>query len=90
MKYDESNYGNGGAPAKPLVAIPSADGPYFTAGRSYTIVAHRAYTYEVRCDKGHIRVIGMESGARSAHLSPAGRGDWFPSELLGTFEIREA
>lgn len=87
MKYDETTYGSGGPPAGPLVAIPSVDGPYFTKGREYPIIGHEAWTYLVRCDRGHRRAISMESGARSAHLPPR-NGGWFPSELLGTFEIR--
>lgn len=89
MRYDDSTYGNGGAPVEPLVAIPSTDSAYFTAGKAYPVVKHEAWNYIVRCDRGHERVISMESGARSAHLPPLNAG-WFPSVLLGTFEIRPA
>lgn len=88
MQYDESSYGEG-VMTESLVAIPSCDGPYFTRGKEYRILRHHAWVYIVRCDRGHERVISMESGARSAHLVPSGSG-WFPSELLGTFEIRKS
>jgi hypothetical protein len=89
MRYEESTYGNGPVEAGPLVAIPSVDGPYFTKGKRYPIVGHHAWVYIVYCDKGHQRVISMESGARSAHLPPLTPNEWgwYPSEQLGTFEI---
>ena len=74
------------------VAIPSESSPYFTAGRAYPIVSHRAWLYYVQCDKGHLRAISMENGAPSAHLSPATMDHYgaFSSDRLGFFEIRLA
>lgn len=85
MQYNETTYGSGGVSAGPLVAIPSQGSHYFTAGKVYPIVGHHAWTYIVLCDKGHQRVISMESGARSAHLPGT-----FDSDPCGTFEIRTA
>jgi hypothetical protein len=66
---DYNNYGDGGPPKKPLVAIPSCDSySMFTAGKRYPVVAHSAYTYTILCNLGHERVISMVSDASSAHL----------------------
>ena len=78
-------------PLKPLVAIPSKDGPSFTAGKRYPIVGCEGWNYLVQCNKGHLRAISMRSGDRSAHLPPLGDYRYgFPSEMLGTFEIELA
>lgn len=78
--YTMDNYGDGSRPEN-LVAIPSQDGPYFTQGKRYPIIGHEAWVYIVRCDRGHKRVISMESGIKSAHL-PNGSDD------CGTFTIQ--
>lgn len=91
MQYDESSYGNG-VMTESLVAIPSRNGPYFTRGKEYHILRHHAWVYIILCDKGHERVISMESGARSAHLPPPydPQRYSFSSDHLGTFEIKKS
>lgn len=70
-----------------LVAVPSLTSHYFTAGREYPVIREECWVYIVRCDRGHERVICMESGVRSAHLPPLGVARHFDSKLLGHFTL---
>jgi len=84
-RYSMERYGDGTAPLPALVAIPDYSGRYFTQGKRYPVISHRAWVYVVRCDLGHERVIGMESGDTSAHLPGLLGGD-----PCGTFTIETA
>lgn len=69
-------------------AIPSRTSHYFTEGKLYPILEESApgTLLGVFDDKGILRFISGESGARSAHLPPLDR-DSFPDSALGTFDI---